>query len=112
MPTNLIQNNTLPVLDFTVYNSAGGTVDLSTATVNFYFRQVNSTTLANSGHTACTPVDAGNGVMRYSWAGTDLAVAGDYEGELEVTFASEDIQSIYEIYEFNVRPEFNPDPPE
>jgi hypothetical protein len=47
----------------------------------------------------------GQALFQFSGANLDLA-AGLYEGEVEVTFANSNIETIYEIIDFQVRDDF------
>lgn len=60
-------------------------LDLTDATVEFYFAYPNGTVLW---HKPATVVEAEAGRVRYDWATEDLPAPGDYLGEFLVTFPS------------------------
>jgi hypothetical protein len=37
---------------------------------------------------ACTIISSTDGIVDYAWSGTNTDTAGDYEGEVTVTFAA------------------------
>jgi hypothetical protein len=64
---------------------ANGPVDLTTASsVRFLMGLSGSAT--NKVSAAATFVDRPNGIVKYTWAGTDTDTAGDYDAEFEVTW--------------------------
>jgi hypothetical protein len=83
----LKQHDNWPPLNATL-SDAVGPMDLTGATVKLILVGVTVTITG-----ACTLVDAVNGVVRYTWANGDLAVAGDYSGEFEVTFSTGKIET-------------------
>lgn len=78
----------LPPLDANlVQDSANTPHDLTGATVVFILRNQKTGALkVNRG--SCSIVDATLGQVRYTWQTTDLNIAGVYNGEFEVTFAT------------------------
>jgi hypothetical protein len=91
---------------FTLAKSDKSAVDLTGTTVNFYFRVVGSGTLKNTGHTLCTITSYIGGICTYTWSATDLDTAGEFEGELEVTYGDTTTQTVYKVFEFHIRAEF------
>jgi hypothetical protein len=83
-------------------------VDLTGATARLKFRKKRTTnilfTLTNI---TIAPVDlpAGQALFQFSAANLDLA-AGFYEGEVEITFSNSNVETIYEIIDFQVRDDF------
>ena len=83
-------------------------VDLTGATARLKFRKKKTTTIL---FTLTNIVDdqvdleAGQAVFVFSAANLDLA-AGLYEGEVEVTFPNLNVETIYEIIQFQVRDDF------
>jgi hypothetical protein len=83
-------------------------VDLTGATARLKFRKKRTTTiLFTLTNITIAPVDLPNGqaLFQFSGANLDLA-AGLYEGEVEVTFSNSNIETIYEIIDFQVRDDF------
>jgi hypothetical protein len=82
------QNDLLPLLDYTLVKDTSDTAhDLTDATVRFTMRnklrgnvKINRATM--------TIIDAAAGQVRYSWIASDTNVAGEFVGEIEVTFSS------------------------
>ncbi|HSG51707.1 MAG TPA: BppU family phage baseplate upper protein [Rheinheimera sp.] len=83
-------------------------VDLTGATARLKFRKKKTTTIL---FTLTNIVDdqvdleAGQAVFVFSAANLDLP-AGLYEGEVEVTFPNLNVETIYEIIQFQVRDDF------
>lgn len=108
----LVQGDNKPDLNITIKKANGDPVDISTATINFYFRKKGSATVVNTSHTGCTVTDGPNGKCTYEWDNhapitpLDLAGEGDHEGEVEITFATGDIQTVPAIIKLFVRGEF------
>lgn len=85
----------------------GQTVDLSDATVRMKFRAVGSSTVLTTLTSEATTGDAGNGIAIFSFGSGDLDLdAGSYEGEIEATFDSGNIETVYEKIEFYLRADF------
>jgi hypothetical protein len=83
-------------------------VDLTGATALLKFRRVGTTTLLFTlTNITIAPVDlpAGQALFQFSGANLDLP-GGLYEGEVEVTFPNSNIETIYEIIDFQVRDDF------
>jgi len=85
----------------------GSAVDLSTATVKMYFRAKDTTTILSTLTSASNSSQLSQGVAIFEFGDGDLNVAsGKYEGEIEATFDSGSIETVYEILEFYVRADF------
>lgn len=122
----LVQNDTAPSLFFTVRNAQGAPVSLQGATALLHFRAVGETTVKES--LVCEPVpgleiDDGaggfdvdtsppydqpgaGGRLQMDWGPNTLDTVGDFEGELEVTFANGRQQTVYNLFTFTVREQF------
>lgn len=89
-------------------DNTGLPVDLTGATALLKFRATGTSTIL---FTLTNIVDeqvdleAGQAVFVFSAANLDLA-AGLYEGEVEVTFPNLNVETIYEIIQFQVRDDF------
>jgi hypothetical protein len=88
--TYLVQNDDKPDLIFTITFTEQGT-----------------STLKNAGHTTCTLTDAANGVCKYEWGSGDLDTVGIFEGEVQVTYASSKVQTVYAKFDFEIRDELD-----
>lgn len=85
------KNDSLPDLEVTLFDE-DGRVDLTGATVQFHMQDSSGSLKINS---AAVIDDATAGEVRYNWDSTagDTDTAGDFEGEFEVDFGSNDIQT-------------------
>lgn len=108
----VVQGDNKPDLNFTIKDADGVAINITGCTINFYFRKKATVTVINSGHTACTITDAPNGKCKYVWdnhspvSPVDLAGEGEHEGEVEITYAGGDIQTVPAILKIFVRGQF------
>ena len=89
-------------------DNTGLPVDLTNATVRLKFRKKRTTTILFTLTNIVddqVDLDEGQAVFAFSAANLDLE-AGFYEGEVEVTFANTNIETVYEIIDFQVRADF------
>lgn len=102
----LVKDDTLPQLKVTLTDETTGlAIDISGAVPRMRFRAVGSTTLIET--LTGTVFDGPNGICIFAWGQTTLDVpAGDYEGEVEITFASGGVQTVYDPIKFKVRDDF------
>jgi hypothetical protein len=115
----LVTNDSLPELTLTLKDkntAASGQVldednsdtwepvDLTGATVRFRVRPIGSTTLTAT--LVCTVTDATNGKVVTNFPTGTLTTAGNYEGEIEITYSTGAMQSVYDLIRFKVRSEF------
>lgn len=102
MNIKIVKDDTLPVLEFSVIQN-GVPVDLTGASVKFYMKN-NDTGAVKVNGKSCTVIDpATSGVCRYSWEAADTDTAGEYVGEVEVTFATGKIQTGYKLIPIIIR---------
>ena len=89
-------------------DNTGLPVNLTGATVRLKFRKKRTKTiLFTLTNITEETVDLVNGQAIFQFSGDNLALeAGMYEGEVEVTFANENIETVYEIINFQVRDDF------
>lgn len=99
-----VQNDTGPDFPFSVARPDGTVPDLTGATVNFII-QAPSGTVTNTGHQACTMTDLVTGEGYYSFLAGDLAEAGDYTCDLQVTDAGGKIETVQKPITINARAE-------
>jgi hypothetical protein len=87
-------------------DNTGAVVNISGASCLLKFRQVGSTTLQDT--MTGTILDVPNGVVVFPMSALALSgPPGDYEGEIQVTFASgAGIQTVYDVLRFRVRGDF------
>lgn len=119
----LVQGDTRPQIVISLKTSSGAAIDCTGATPRMYFRSEGSTTLlqtivgtlltgfVNDDGTITTSapynVAGAGGRASFSWPAGALNVdAGNYEGEIELTYADQSIQTVYELIKFKVRADF------
>ena len=103
----LVQGDTRPQIQVTLTDeNTGSAIDVTGATCLLRFRAVGSTTLVDTLNGTVTNGPAG--LVVFVWNQNTLNVdAGDYEGEIEVTFpAGQGKQTVYELLKFKVREDF------
>lgn len=89
--SNWKTGDTWPPIVLTVLNGDGTPVDLTAATaIKLHSKPPTDAPVIN---VAMTPVDLPNGRVQYEWGSTDLAVAGQYNDEVEVTWGNGKIQT-------------------
>jgi len=116
----LVTGDTLPELTFTLRDSqtaaSGKTldsndsttwapIDVSGASVKLRLRELGSTTVKST--LTCTVTDGSNGKVATDFPAGTLDTAGTFEGELEITFSSGGIQTVYDLIKFKVRSDFD-----
>lgn len=120
---SLVVGDTLPELTLTLKDkseAASGSVldeeDSSTwapinitgATVLLRIRAMGSSTL--TGTLTCTIVDGSAGKCATDFAsggGSVFTAAGNYEGEVEITFSSGGKQTVFDLVKFKIREDFD-----
>lgn len=102
----LVRGDTRPQLLLTLTNELDDTpIDLTGATLVMRFRQAGSSTVLDT--LTGNVVNGPTGKVVFLWNLTTLDVeAGDYEGEIEITFPSLEVQTVYELLKFRVRQDF------
>ena len=105
---NLVRGDTGPQVQLTLYDAqSGDPLDLSGATADLHFRAVGSTTLLFSRPLTIPGVTAAQGLAVIAWGANDLdQPAGDYEGEVEITFSTGVVQTVYDTLQFRIREQF------
>jgi hypothetical protein len=120
----LVQGDTKPALIVSLTDETSGQpIGLNGATVRLYFRAVGSTTilatvtgtllvgrlLEDGTVDSTSPYDGlgSGGRVQFNWGSTDLTQpAGDYEGEIEITFSDSSKQTVYDLLKFKLREDF------
>lgn len=104
----LVQGDTKPALICNITDDATGVaLNITGATVLLKFRAVGSTTL-----TATVTGSVINGlagqVAFFPASAPEMLLgdAGDYEGEIQITFADSTVQTVYDLLKFKVREDF------
>ncbi len=85
---NIKQGNRLPTLRIQCLDGDGVPVDLTTAVAQTFAMRHSDTGVVKITPTACTLVASTAGTLDYAWGASDTDTAGDYEGEVTVTFAA------------------------
>ena len=104
----LVQGDTRPALVCNITDdTTGAAIDLTGSTVRLKFRAVGSTTLQATVIGSVTNGPSGQ-VIFYPASAPEMLQgdAGDYEGEVEITFPSGQIQTVYDLLKFKVREDF------
>jgi hypothetical protein len=104
----LVQGDTRPALVCNLTDDTTGlAVDITGATAVLKFRATGATELQATVPGAIT--DGANGqVTFYPASAPEMlqGAAGDYEGEIEVTFSDTQIQTVYDVLKFRLREDF------
>jgi hypothetical protein len=102
----LVRNDNRPEITLTLRDESTDAVINLTGTEAVKFRKKGTTTVLAT--LSCTHVtDGTDGKTRFKFSGAALDVdAGNYEGEIEITFAGGDKQTVYDTLQFKVREEF------
>jgi hypothetical protein len=104
----LVQGDTRPAIVCTVTDeTTGNALDITGATVVMKFRPVGNTTLQATIPGSVTSGSTGQ-VVFYPASSPAMLTgdAGDYEGEIEITFADNQVQTVYDLLKFKVREDF------
>lgn len=104
----LVQGDTRPAIVCTLTDEVtGAVIGLTGATPRLKFRAVGASTLTATITGTVTDGPAGKCVF-YPASAPEMLTgeAGDYEGEIEITFADGQIQTVYDILKFKLREDF------
>lgn len=103
----LVQNDNRPEITVTITDeSSGNVMSLAGASEVMRFRKKGTTTVLAT-LTGTHVTDGTDGKTRFSFPGAALNVeAGNYEGEIEITFAGGDKQTVWDVLQFKVRAQF------
>ena len=104
----LVRNDTRPALVCTITDeTTGSAINITGATVRLKFRAAGAETLTATVTGTVTDGVAGEVAFYPASAPEMLAgAAGDYEGEIEITFADTQIQTVYDLLKFKIRQDF------
>ena len=104
----LVQGDTRPAIVCTITDeTTGDPVNITGATVILKFRPTGSTTLQAT--VTGTVTSGSTGQVAFYPASTPAMLtgdAGDYEGEIEITFSDGQIQTVYDLLKFKIREDF------
>jgi hypothetical protein len=101
----LVKNDTASQVEVKLTREDTGQVmDLTDATVELHFRKKHTTTKLWTKQAVIT--DASNGVAVFTFDGNKLDQdPGQYEGEVEVTFAGGGVETVFDLISFSIRDE-------
>lgn len=105
----LVQGDDAPQIKVTLTrDNTGDIIDLSDATVRLKFRKKGTGTVLTTLTSVAPDDDKIEGVAIFVWGATDLDIpAGNYEGEVEISFTSSStVETVYETLDFVVREDF------
>jgi hypothetical protein len=104
----LVQGDSRPALVVTLTDDVTGSpIAITGATILLKFRAVGATT--NLSTLTGSIVNGPNGQVVFYWAqvaGSLNVDAGDYEGEIEITFSDGQVQTVYDLLKFKLREDF------
>lgn len=104
----LVQGDTAPALTVTLTDTTTNTaINVTGATVRLKFRAVGAETLR--GTLTGSVTNGAAGIVVFFWSDDPTILdgdAGDYEGEIEITFADNTIQTVYDLLKFKLRQDF------
>lgn len=105
-----VQGDTGPQLQLTLTDEDTGTAtDLTSGTVQMHFRAAGSTTVlyTKTLYVNPAPAESVKGIALVNWATGELDYdAGTYHGEIEITKATGQIETIYDTIKFKIREDF------
>lgn len=104
----LVQGDTRPAIVCTLTDeNTGAVINLQGATPRLKFRAAGDSVLIATLVGTVTDAAAGKCVFYPASQPTMLQVdAGDYEGEIEITFSDGQVQTVYDLLKFKLRQEF------
>ena len=102
----LVQGDTRPALVTTLLDeTTGAPINIEGATPRMKFRAVGAAALTAT--LTGTVTNGTTGACVFDWTAPSLAgEPGEYEGEIEITFANGQIQTVYDLLKFKMRKEF------
>ena len=103
----LVSGDTAPQIQATITREDTGTVvNLTGSTVRMYFRAKETTTILFT--LVSSTGSFSNGIATFAFATNDLAniAQGYYEGEIEITYADSNKETIFKILDFFIRSDF------
>ena len=115
----LVKGDTLPELSFIIRDSntaaTGKTLDendsttwapinITGATVKLKLREIGSTTVKST--LTCTVTDGAAGKVATDFPVPTLDTAGTFEGEIEITYQTGGIQTLFDLIKFKIRSDF------
>jgi hypothetical protein len=98
----LVASDNRPFIVLTLLNPLEVPINITGATIVVYFREAGAANLLAT--LPCFINDPDGGVCYFNFpADTLKGLLGAYEGEIEITFANGDKQTVYDLLKFQVR---------
>lgn len=104
----LVKNDTGPQIQLTLTDDAtGAAVNLSGATATLHMKSLTTGTVVLSRALTIPTGTASQGLAIVVWGASDLnQTPGDYDGEVEIVFATGMRQTVYDVLKFRLRDQF------
>jgi len=104
----LVQGDDAPQIKVTLTRDVtGDIIDLTGATVRFKMRRKGTDTLLITRTSASNDAQKEAGIAIFEWGDTDLDInAGMEKDEIEISYASGIVETVYEMLDFVVREDF------
>lgn len=104
----LVKNDTGPQVQLTLTDDAtGAAVNLSGATATLHMKSLTTGTVVLSRPLTIPTGTASQGIAIVVWGTNDLnQTPGDYDGEVEIVFATGMRQTVYDVLKFRLRDQF------
>ena len=105
MALNLVEGNTAQQVKAVITRSDTGAVqDLTGASVAMYFKKKGAGSSLFTVTNSSNSVDLSNGICYFAFGSSQLNVAeGFYQGEIEVTFSDNTVETLFDYIDFFVR---------
>lgn len=104
----LVQGDTAPALVVTLTDTTTNTpINITGATVRLKFKAAGAPTVR--GTLVGSVTDGAAGKVTFFWSDDPTILdgdPGDYDGEIEITFADSTIQTVYDLVKFRLREDF------
>ena len=103
----LVQADTAPQLKaFLTRHDTGEELDLTDDTVIMRVRKRHSTTTLFTLTGGGTAEEIAEGEITFTFGSNLTGLEGFYEGQIQITYGSSQIESVYELVQFQIRAEF------
>ena len=104
----LVKNDTAPQIKAKITREDDGSVvDFENGTCKLKFRAKGSTSTLFTLAAADVGDNFADGIAVFSFSGTQLAInQGYYEGEIEITYSSGSVETVFKVLDFYVRDDF------
>ncbi len=90
MAFSIKQNDTSPTLRANIQDYEGTNIDITGASVRLHIKEVGGSTLVIKDMTI---LDQETGLVQYDWVTGDTSQAGNFNAELQVTYADGEIET-------------------